>query len=64
MALRRLFVREDETVADAQRRDDIEAPFGRCGDNLRPTEMYGGCGTPLVNDDYYTCPDFPDCCRP
>ena len=63
--MRKLFVQEGETVADAQRREDIEAPFGRCGDELDTNEVYGGCGIPLfANDDHHTCPAFPDCCRP
>ena len=64
MVMHKLFVQEGETVADAQRRENTEAPFGRCGDNLKPEELYGGCGIPLTNDDHYVCPDFPDCCRP
>lgn len=66
MAMRQLYIRQEEgerTLADAQRREAIEAPRGRCGDHAKPHE-YQGCGTPLDNDDWYVCPDFPDCCRP
>ena len=45
------------------RREEIEAPFGRCGDHAKPYE-YPGCGKPLVDDDWYVCPSYPDCCRP
>jgi len=64
MVMRKLFVQEGESVEDAQRRDNLEAPFGRCGDDLKPDEVYGGCHSPLTNDDMLVCPDFPDCCRP
>lgn len=67
MARRQLFVRTGETVADAQRREDIEAPYGRCGDQLKPDEYYQGCGEPLDRrqaENWLVCRDFPDCCRP
>jgi hypothetical protein len=63
MAMRQLIPREGETMADTQPRETFEAPNGRCGDYAKPGE-YQGCGTPLTNDGYHTCPDFPDCCRP
>lgn len=63
MAQRQLLPREGETTADARKREDIEAPFGRCGDEAKSGE-YQGCGTPLGRDESVTCSDFPDCCRP
>lgn len=63
MAMHQLFVQEGETLEDAERRENIEAPFGRCGDNAKPND-YQGCGYPLTDNTWYVCPDFPDCCRP
>lgn len=64
MALRQLFVHDGETLQDAIRRENIEAPNGRCGDHQKLGD-YPGCGEPLaINTEYLVCPDFPDCCRP
>lgn len=63
MTERQLIPREGETIADAQRRENIEAPYGRCGDH-QELDAFPGCRIPLLNDGYYTCHDFPDCCRP
>ncbi|MBC7764457.1 hypothetical protein H7Y29_01955 [Microbacteriaceae bacterium] len=63
MAMRQLFVEKGETLEDAKRREEREAPHGRCGDHAKPDE-YQGCGTPLPDDEWYVCEDFPDCCRP
>lgn len=63
MALRPLYVREGETVEDARRRENLEAPHGRCGDHAKPGE-YPGCGEPLPNEEWYVCNMYPDCCRP
>lgn len=63
MAVRQPSPQEGETMADAQRRENIKAPNGRCGDH-QETGDFPGCGIPLADDGYYTCPNFPDCCRP
>lgn len=63
MARSQLFVLPGESIEDAKRREEVEAPFGRCGDHAKPDE-YQGCGTPLVDDDWYVCLSYPDCCRP
>jgi hypothetical protein len=63
VALGQLFVRNGETLKDAIRRDNDEAPFGRCGDQEKSGD-FPGCGTPLVNNDWYVCDNFPDCSRP
>ncbi len=64
MAHGELFVRDGETIKQAQRRENIEAPLGRCGDYAKPGDVYQGCGAPLTNIEWHTCFDFPDCCRP
>lgn len=64
MVMRKLFVEDGETPEAAQRRENSEAPFGRCGDELEPKEMYGGCHEPLISNDMIVCSDYPDCCRP
>jgi hypothetical protein len=47
VALGQLFVRNGETLKDAIRRDNDEAPFGRCGDQEKSGD-FPGCGTPLI----------------
>lgn len=63
MALRPLYVKDGETLEQAKRREEIEAPYGRCGDRVEHGQ-YPGCREPLVGDDWLVCPDYPDCCRP
>ena len=58
-----LYVLSGKSPEDVRRREAIEAPFGRCGDYAKPNE-YPGCSTPLIGDDWYVCPSYPDCCRP
>ena len=36
MARSRLFALPGESTEDAKRREEIEAPFGRCGDHAKP----------------------------
>lgn len=64
MVMRRLHVRKGETTKEAQRREDAEAPFGRCGDELGPDAPFAGCGEPLTGDGWHVCGTYPDCCRP
>lgn len=64
MVMRNLFVPEGESPETALRRENLQAPFGRCGDRLEAGATYGGCHVPLHNDDMLVCPDYPDCCRP
>jgi hypothetical protein len=63
MATRQLFVHQAETSEQALRRENAEAPFGRCGDRAKPGE-YPGCGEPIVDSEWYVCRHYPDCCRP
>ncbi len=66
MAQRTIIWRQGESYLNAVRRDESEAPYGRCGDHAKPGE-YQGCGTPLgrkESADWYVCSRFPDCCRP
>lgn len=63
MAPVQLFALPGESTDDAKRREEIEAPYGRCGDYAKPGD-FQGCGKPLVGDDWEVCPTYPDCCRP
>lgn len=66
MAQRLIIPADGETYMDAVRRDETEAPYGRCGDHAKPGD-YPGCGRPLgceESEDWYVCRDYPDCCRP
>lgn len=63
MAQRQLFIQEGESLEEAKRRDNSEAPFGRCGDHAKPGE-FQGCGEPMIDTDWHVCSTFPDCCRP
>lgn len=36
MARSQLFVLPGESIEDAKRREEVEAPFGRCGDQSDP----------------------------
>lgn len=64
MAQRQIFVQEGQSLEAAKRRENIEAPYGRCGEYAKPAGDFPGCGKPLVDDSWYTCPNYPDCCRP
>jgi hypothetical protein len=63
VAYRQLIVPEGKSPRDAMRREEAEAPHGRCGDKSEEGG-FPGCGVPLVDDGWYVCPDYPDCCRP
>lgn len=55
----------DEDGEEGQSREDLNAPYGRCGDYAKPPQPLG-CYTPLgpEGEGLGICTQYPDCCTP